>query len=169
MRTTNRILAADTVAYLVPIVSWRAWQSNLPLQQWQQKCLEQRHNAHFLGSLPTRPLEGTPLVALVTVRIPKGNGEGSQTSCDPCFSHGLNMVSLRALHIPWLPVTLAQPSCPHCLCRAPIHFTAFLDLRVGWEDCKKQRLRDLVARLCLLVTSDSIPVKSHQHCCPTVS
>lgn len=33
----QRVSAVDTVAYLVPIMSWRAWQANLPLQQGQQK------------------------------------------------------------------------------------------------------------------------------------
>lgn len=37
VRTTCRILAVDSVVYLVPIMSRRAWQSNLPLQQGQQK------------------------------------------------------------------------------------------------------------------------------------
>lgn len=38
-----------------------------------------------------------------------------------------------------------------------------------WKDCESQRIREFAVRLCLPVTSEAAPVKSHQHACPSVN
>ena len=40
---------------------------------------------------------------------------------------------------------------------------------VGQRDFKNQKIREFAVRMCLLIRSEVIPIKSYQHICPYVS